>query len=283
MPKPICLITGATDGVGRATAAELVAKGFTVVLAARNAAKAEAVKAGIAGAGSGEVGIILADLTSLMAVRRLAETFKTRYARLDVLINNAGVFMPARKLTEDGFEATYQINYLSGFLLTQLLLEPLLRSRQGRIINLTSSVYALGRFDEANLQSEKGYSVFGAYSASKLFVLLSSLEQAKRLSRTAITVNAMHPGVVRHPNDAARAGRLQDRLLAGTAFRDFPAEGRRPFGLSRDLTEGRLGDGPIFRGRQSGRHQKQLQHPATRRRLWEVSVSSLRDRRMLDE
>jgi retinol dehydrogenase-12 len=102
--KPICLITGATEGVGKATATELASKGFTVVLAARNAAKADAARAEIKEATGGEVDIILADLTSLRAVHQLAETFKGRYPRLDVLINNAGVFMPKRVLTPDGFE-----------------------------------------------------------------------------------------------------------------------------------------------------------------------------------
>jgi retinol dehydrogenase 12 len=130
MQKPICLITGATEGVGKITAAELVSKGFTVVLAARNAAKANAVKAEIKAATGGEVDIILADLASLKAVYQLAETFKGRYPRLDVLINNAGIFMPTRKVTEDGFEASYQVNYLSAFLLTHLLLDELRKSEQ---------------------------------------------------------------------------------------------------------------------------------------------------------
>jgi retinol dehydrogenase 12 len=119
MEKPACLITGGTDGVGKFTAIELAKKGFTVVLAARNGSKAEAVKREIASAsGATEVDYIVANLGSLDQVRRLADTFKQRCSRLDVLINNAGVFMPERQVTADGFELSYQVNYLSHLLLT---------------------------------------------------------------------------------------------------------------------------------------------------------------------
>ena len=119
MEKPICLITGATDGVGRATATELARKGFAVVLAARNEAKAETVTNEIAATtGSPDIDYIIADLGSLTQIRQLSETFKQRYPRLDALINNAGILMPARAMTEDGYETTFQVNYLSQFHLT---------------------------------------------------------------------------------------------------------------------------------------------------------------------
>jgi retinol dehydrogenase-12 len=197
-PKSICLITGATEGIGRVTALELARKGFTVVLAARDAARAEGVKREITvSTGRTDVDYILADLSSLRQVRQLAATFQQRYPRLDVLINNAGIFAPARKMTEDGFESSYQVNYLSPFLLTQLLLEDLGRSEQGRIINLSSSVYTMGKFNPQNLQSEKSFSVIGTYAASKLLMLLFTVELARRLSDTRITANALHPGIVR--------------------------------------------------------------------------------------
>jgi NAD(P)-dependent dehydrogenase (short-subunit alcohol dehydrogenase family) len=194
------LITGATEGVGKATAMELAGKGFTVVLAARNAAKADAVKQQLAtSTGNADCDFIIADLTSLQQVRRLAATFKQRHSKLDVLINNAGVVLAGRTVTEDGYETTFQANYLSHFLLTQLLLDELKRSDQGRIINLTSNVYEFGRFDPSNLQSEKRFSPIGAYAASKLLVLLSTLELADRLRDSRVTANAVHPGVVRTP------------------------------------------------------------------------------------
>jgi NAD(P)-dependent dehydrogenase (short-subunit alcohol dehydrogenase family) len=281
MPKPICLITGATDGIGKAPAAELAAKGFTVVLAARNTAKAEAVKAEIVAANGGEVDILQADLTSLTAVRQLAETFKARYPRLDVLINNAGVFMPTRKLTEDGFEATYQINYLSGFLLTQLLLGALERSPQGRIINLSSSVYEVGKFDGGNLQSEKGYSVFGAYAASKLFVLLSSLEQAERLKTTAITVNAVHPGVVRTQMMLRAPGAFRIVAWLALPIAISPQMGAATSVYLAVSPETKAMTGRYFAGSKPVAIKTRFNTIPARQRLWENSIGSLQDRGLL--
>jgi retinol dehydrogenase 12 len=197
MAKPVCLITGATEGVGKATARALAGKGFTVVMAARSLAKAETVKREIeAKSGAKDIDIIVGDLGSLTQVRQMAENVRRRHPRLDLLINNAGIMAPERTLTEDGYESSYQVNYLSHFLLTQLLLDALKNSEQGRIINLSSSVYSIGKFDPGNLQSEQRFSAIGSYAASKLFVLMSTIELAERLRGTQITVNAVHPGVV---------------------------------------------------------------------------------------
>jgi NAD(P)-dependent dehydrogenase (short-subunit alcohol dehydrogenase family) len=198
MSNPICLITGATEGVGKVTARELAKKGFTIVVAARNANKAEALKEEIEkSTGNASCDVIVADLGSLGQVRQLAETFRRRYATLDVLINNAGVFLPTRSETEDGYETMFQVNYLSPFLLTNLLLEMLQKSEQGRIINLTSSVYTIGKFIPDNLQSEKHFSVLGTYATTKLLVLMFTEELARRLKATSVTANAVHPGIVR--------------------------------------------------------------------------------------
>jgi retinol dehydrogenase-12 len=196
--KRVCLITGATEGVGKATAIRLAHEDFTVVLATRNASKAEQVRREIiALTGNTSIDYLVADLMSLQQVRSLVERFKERHSVLDVLINNAGAVMPSRALTEDGYEFTYQVNYLSHFLLAQLLLSELAKSRQGRVINLSSSAYTMGRFDARNLQSEESFSPILAYASAKLFVLMSTIELARRLRDTPITVNAVHPGTVR--------------------------------------------------------------------------------------
>jgi retinol dehydrogenase 12 len=200
MKHPICLITGATEGVGKVTALELAKKGFTIVIAARNADKAGALIEEIeASTGNTNCDYILADLRSLEQVHQLAETFRRRYSNLDVLINNAGVFLPTRTETEDGYETMFQVNYLAPFLLTNLLLRELEKSEQGRIINLSSSVYTMGKFDPDKLQSvgERDFSVLGTYAATKLYMLMFSEELAMRLKDTSITVNAVHPGIVR--------------------------------------------------------------------------------------
>lgn len=219
MDKPICLITGATDGIGRATAWKLARVGYTVVLAARNEAKAATVTREIVeSTGNRDVGYLTADLRSLAQLHRLAETFKVRHPRLDVLINNAGIIMPQHVLTEDGYETTYQVNYLAQFCLTQLLLAELEKSPQGRVINLSSSVYRAGKFDPGNLQGERRFSTIGAYAASKLCVLLFTIELAHRLGPTRITANAVHPGIVRTPMMRGAEGVLRAISYAALPF-----------------------------------------------------------------
>jgi retinol dehydrogenase-12 len=226
MDKRVCLITGATEGVGKATATELARKGFAVVLAARNVAKAESVtKHIVAATGNRDVDYLIADLRSLTQLYRLAETFTARYRRLDVLINNAGILMPQRETTEDGYETTFQVNYLAQFYLTQLLLDELKGSPQGRIINVSSSVYRAGKFDTNNLQGEQRFSAFGAYAASKLLVLLFTIELANRLTATAVTANAVHPGIVRTPMMLGAPGLFRAISYAALPFSLSPDQG----------------------------------------------------------
>jgi retinol dehydrogenase 12 len=275
MEKPICLITGATEGVGRATAVALAGKGFRVVLAARDATKAQAVEREIAAAGGPQADHLAVDLTSLRDVRTLADTFKRRYPRLDVLINNAGVFLPRRTETADGFETSYQVNYLSHFMLTHLLLDALEKSAQGRIINLSSSVYAVGRFDAHNLQSEKRFSVLGTYAASKLFMLMFTRELARRLVGTRVTANAVHPGIVRTRMMLRAPGAFRLMSYLSLPFSTSPARGAR--------TSVHLASSPELAGvsgqyfTRAGRREARNVFDTARNRalLWELSLRSL--------
>ncbi|MCU0471888.1 MAG: SDR family oxidoreductase [Bacteroidales bacterium] len=192
------LITGANSGIGKATATELSAKGYQIVFIARDLQKAEAVKNEIiSSSGNSNVDFIIADLLSLTDVRKSAELFKERYQKLDILINNAGVCLPERKITVDGFEEMFQINHLSHFLLTNKLLDLLKNSDDPRIINVSSAGYKAGRFDPENLQSEKKFSSFTTYCDTKLLNILFTFELAEKLKEIGVTVNALHPGVVR--------------------------------------------------------------------------------------
>jgi retinol dehydrogenase-12 len=276
MMKPICLITGATDGIGRATAIELAAKGFTVVLAARSAAKAAAVVKEIEiTTGRNDADYITADLRSLSDVRSLAETFHRRYPRLDVLINNAGIFSPARAMTGDGFEATYQVNYLSHFYLSHLLLDALKQSERGRIINLSSNAYSAGKFDHANLQGEKRFSTIGSYAASKLLMLMFTIELADRLANTRVTANAVHPGVVNTHMLKSATGLFKLIALLATPFAVTPEKGA--------ATSVHLACSPDVQGI-SGKYFKLCKEatvktafntPENRARLWNLSMQSV--------
>jgi retinol dehydrogenase 14 len=191
------LITGATSGVGKATAMGLANMGARVVMVGRDRGRGEAAMADIKErSGNASVGLMLADVSSQKEIRRLADEFRGAYPRLDVLINNAGVFRSERITTADGIEATFAVNHLAYFLLTNLLLDRLKASAPSRIVNVASADHSNGAIDFDDLQGEKGYGGAKAYSQSKLANVLFTYELARRLQGTGVTANCLHPGVV---------------------------------------------------------------------------------------
>jgi NAD(P)-dependent dehydrogenase (short-subunit alcohol dehydrogenase family) len=216
MNDRVCLITGATSGIGKETALALAHMGAAVVIvgrdAARGAATAEAIRRET---GNPAVEALTADLSLMADVRRLADEFRTRYTQLDVLINNAGAIFMTREQTAEGLERTFALNHMSYFLLTNLLLDMIRASAPARIINVSSGAHLQGSFDARNLQGERGYSGFGAYSRSKLLNIMFTYELARRLDGTGVTANALHPGLVR-----TGFGHNNGRLLS-EAFRVF--------------------------------------------------------------
>ena len=276
--SPICLITGATEGVGKATALELAKKGFTIVVAARSANKAEALAKEIeTSTGNTSFDYIVADLRSLGQVRRLAETFRRRYSALDVLINNAGVFLPTRTETEDGYETMFQVNYLSPFLLTNLLLEELQKSEQGRIINLSSSVYAIGKFDPDNLQSKKHFSVLGTYAATKLFVLMFTEELASRLKATSVTANAVHPGIVRTRMMLQAPGALRLVSYLSLPFSISPVTGARTSVYLASSPEVKGISGQYFTKSKRAAVKNKFDTADNRALLWDLSLNAVEE------
>ena len=197
MTSIVALITGATSGIGRATAMALAAKGATVVVHGRSREKAEETAHAVSEAtGAHTVEPIVADFAELDQVRRMAAEFRTRHSRVHVLVNNAGLVAFDRRTTADGFEAHFGVNHLAPFLLTNLLLERLKASAPARIVNVSSALHARGRIDFDDLQTKRGYRSVGAYAASKLANVLFTTELARRLDGTGVSANSLHPGVV---------------------------------------------------------------------------------------
>jgi NAD(P)-dependent dehydrogenase (short-subunit alcohol dehydrogenase family) len=276
--SPICLITGATEGVGKVTALELARKGFSIVVAARSGNKAEALAKEIAtSTGSRSCDYIVADLASLGQVRQMAETFRRRYSTLDVLINNAGVFLPTRTETEDGYETMFQVNYLAPFLLTNLLLDELRRSEQGRIVNLSSSVYSMGKFDPDNLQSERRFSALGAYAATKLCVLMFTEEVARRLTATSVTANAVHPGIVRTRMMLQAPGALRLMSYLSLPFSISPLEGARTTVYLASSPEVKGISGQYFAKSKRRAVKNKFDTPENRALLWDLSLNAAED------
>lgn len=197
MAGKVCMVTGATSGIGKVTARELAQRGAAVVVVGRDEARSEATVSQIRQqTANPSVDFLLADLSSQKEVRRLAREFESRYSRLDVLVNNAGAIMLSRRESVDGIEMTLALNHLAYFLLTILLLEKLKSSAPARIVNVSSNSHERAQLDFDDLQVRGRYWGFGAYARSKLANILFSYELARRLEGTGVTVNALHPGLV---------------------------------------------------------------------------------------
>jgi NAD(P)-dependent dehydrogenase (short-subunit alcohol dehydrogenase family) len=193
----ICLVTGATAGIGQVTATALAAQGAEVIITGRNPQKTEQTVRQIKSeTGNEAVQSLSADFSNLEQVRALAVAFKDRFPRLDVLVNNAGAFFNTRQATPYGVEMTFLVNHLSPFLLTNLLLDPLQASASARIVNVASDAHQYDKMDFEDLGFQHGYFSFKAYARSKLANVLFTYELARRLGADRVTVNALHPGHV---------------------------------------------------------------------------------------
>jgi NAD(P)-dependent dehydrogenase (short-subunit alcohol dehydrogenase family) len=198
MNERTVLVTGAAQGIGLHTAIALAASGARIVAVARSAERAEeAVRAIAEASRSDRVESITADLASLADVRRAATEFKARHGRLDVLINNAGILLPRRQVTGDGFEETFAVNHLAPFVLTRELSDVLAASAPARIVNVTSVAHAFTTMCWDDLQTERRrYIPYRAYAESKLATVLFTYELARRFAHRRVTANCLHPGLV---------------------------------------------------------------------------------------
>lgn len=194
-----CLVTGATSGIGRASALALADMGAKLFLLCRDPARAETLRQEIADEiGRRDVAILLADLSSQRDIRRAAAEFLATGEPLHILLNNAGVVYTERVETVDGIETTFAVNHLAYFLLTSLLLDRIVASAPARIVNVASDAHRLGgALDFDDLGASRRYSGAGVYGRSKLANLYFTRELARRLEGTGVTVNAVHPGAVR--------------------------------------------------------------------------------------
>ncbi|MFW9950640.1 MAG: SDR family oxidoreductase [Candidatus Thorarchaeota archaeon] len=198
MKGKIVMITGANSGIGKATAIELAKMGATIVMVCRNLETGKKAKEDIITlSGNNDIDLFQCDLSSQAEIRRLVDDFKQKYNKLNVLINNAGVVLSKRAECIDGVEMNFAVNYLAPFLLTNLLLDTLIQSAPSRVINVSSEVHRNSKLDFDDLQCDTNYGAFKTYGKSKLALLLFTYELSRRLEGKGVTVNAVHPGVVK--------------------------------------------------------------------------------------
>lgn len=268
----VCMVTGANSGIGRETALSLARMGGTVVMVCRDRGRSEPVLAELrAAASNGAVELMIADLSSQRSIRELAAAFKQKYDRLDVLVNNAGAFFFKREVTADGLEATFALNHLGYFLLTDLLLDLLMASAPARVVSVSSGAQAAASINFDDLQGERQYSQWRAYAQSKLANVLFTSELARRLEGTGVTANCLHPGFVR--SNLATSSRLARSIVALM----------RPFTISAEAgaeTVVYLASSPEVEGvtgkyfvkKRAVQPSREARDPAVARRLWQASA-----------
>jgi NAD(P)-dependent dehydrogenase (short-subunit alcohol dehydrogenase family) len=266
-----CMITGATSGIGRASAIELGRMRAKLILVGRNPKLGQELVREIERAGNSDAELMLADLSSQAEIRKLAADFLATKRPLHVLMNNAGVFNMKRKTTGDGLEQVFAVNHLAYFMLTLLLLDRIKESAPARIINISSDLHQRATIKFDDLGGERSYGGMGSYGQSKLANILFTYELARRLAGTGVTVNCVHPGAV--ATNLARDNGLT--TVAGnlaSTFMKSTEKGARTqvFLASSPAAEGLTGK--YFIDAKEARSSAESHDANIARRLWDVSA-----------
>jgi NAD(P)-dependent dehydrogenase (short-subunit alcohol dehydrogenase family) len=268
-----CVVTGATSGLGRATALGLAALGADVLLIGRDRERGERALAEAQAAGGGRrSALLLYDLSFQSQVRELADELHARFDRLDVLVNNAGVDVGRREVTGDGLELTFAVNHLAPFLLTGLMMDRLKAAGAARVITLSSGAHYQGKIDFDDLQGERRFNGQRAYNQSKLANVLFSVELARRLDAQEVTANCVDPGWVKGTNLGRTASvGLQLMALAMWPAMVTPEKGADTIIWAATAPDLSGQSGKYFKKRRARDPSRRGRDPVLARRLWEES------------
>ena len=268
----VCVITGANAGIGYETAKALAAMGMYVIMVCRNEMKAKAARDQLAiETANNSIEVVICDFSIQHDIREAAKIINEKFDEIDILINNHGFVAGKREMTIDGIEKTFAVNHLGFFLFTKLLLHKIIAADAGRIINVASTAHKRAKFDPDNLQSEKGFSAFGAYSISKLCNILFTIELSDLLKDTNVTVNCLHPGVVNTgiTDDSNLFVKLFWKL--GTPFMMNSRQGARTSIYLATSKEVEDISGEYFSNRKIARTTLEARNMDSARKLWEIS------------
>ncbi len=269
----VCVVTGASAGIGKAIAHGLAALGAQVLLVSRDEARGVAALNEIRQAtGNPHVSLLLADLASMMQVRRLAEEIVQRSPSVHVLINNAAIIPPQRQLTDEGLEMQLAVNHLAPFLLTNLLLDHLLASKPARVINISSQTHAGAAIPFDDIQSERDYQPSAVYAWTKLANILFTYELARRLPDKEVTINAVHPGVINTRLLHNYMGAPDERGRQLSRFGSSPEKGAETPIFLAVSAEVQDTTGGYFRDRRPLPSSPASYDGVVARRLWDVSA-----------
>ncbi|HEX6714785.1 MAG TPA: SDR family oxidoreductase [Thermoleophilaceae bacterium] len=271
------LITGATNGIGLAAAEELARRGASLAIVARSDARAAEAVRRIAEAGSEVVDVLKADLTSQASVRALADEALQRYARIDVLVNNAGAVFEKREVSEDGVELTWALNHLAPFLLTELLVDRLKASAPARIITTSSDAHKGAEipWDDINAEHSYGARGFKRYGQSKLANILFTAELARRLEGSGVTANCFHPGTVATGFNRNNSALMNVVMVAIKPFLRKPEKGAETLVWLADSEEAGAENGGYFVDDKRAQPEPPARDIDSARRLWDVTEQQL--------
>jgi NAD(P)-dependent dehydrogenase (short-subunit alcohol dehydrogenase family) len=269
----VCVITGATSGIGRATAEGLAERGATLALVCRDRGRGEQTRDAIRGiSGNDQVSLHLGDLAVQADIRRVAAELIERLPQIHLLVNNAGVVNLQRTTTVDGIETVFAVNHLAYFLLTNLLLETLRRSGGARIVNVASDAHKFGPLDFDDLQNTRRYRSMRVYGQSKLCNILFTRELARRLRDSDVTVNAVHPGAVATHLGQNNGRWAQVIIKALGYFFRTPEQGAATSIYVATAPELAGVSGKYFANCREARPSKAAQDDAAAARLWDISA-----------
>jgi NAD(P)-dependent dehydrogenase (short-subunit alcohol dehydrogenase family) len=271
MDGKTCIVTGASSGIGHETAVALARAGARVAIVCRTADKGERALTEIRQRSGGDVALFVADFGSQRAVRALAVRLAAALPRVDVLVNNAGLIMDERVLTEDGLETTFAVNHVGYFLLARLLEPKLIASAPARIVNVASRAHRSGtiRFDD--LMGARSYDGWRAYAQSKLANIAFTYELARRLAGTGVTANCLHPGVVASNFGNAGPALIRLGVRLGRPFLKSPERGAETSVYLAAAPELEGVTGKYFVNRREARSSDESHNLAVATRLWKVS------------
>jgi NAD(P)-dependent dehydrogenase (short-subunit alcohol dehydrogenase family) len=268
------VVTGANAGIGKAIAQALAGMGRRVVMVSRDPVKGKAAADEVRAASKNEaVELVVGSLNTVADAKKLAETIRGRYPAIGCLINNAGVWMTKKVLNADGIETTFMVNHLGPFILTNLLLPNLMAGKPARVVNVNAGLYVFGRLDLERTPTGKDFGRFRTYCNTKQANLLFTVELARRLSAKDVTVNALHPGVIKTGLATGDArGVLGAAIMLWKYFMKTPEEGAAAPVWVATAPELKGVTGRFFQLTKEQRILPKGKDPETAARLWELST-----------